>query len=296
MAKSSASNGGKNASGGGKSDSGGGRLVQLRKKDAAAKAGDTGVHVYGNNVRCDTEARGYPTPQNLSPLELVLDASEGFVPLWEQGVTLRWKFRNSSFNSFQNPAALKAEVRKLFAQALLAWGDAAPIAFTEKKDVWDFEIIMSPNPNCDINGCVLARAFFPDGGRHDLTIWPTMFEQDPAERVETMCHEIGHIYGLRHFFAQTRETGSPSVLFGKQNAFTIMNYGAKSRLTQDDRDDLARLYRDAWSGDLTEVNGTPIRFVRPYHTLAGSADNRLAANLCEPAVPVLRRAAAYRRM
>jgi hypothetical protein len=157
------------------------KLIQLRSSADASKSTGAAVHVYGNKVRCDTETRGFPTPKNLSPLELVLDASEGFIPLWKQDTTLRWKFRDASFNSYENPAALKAEVRKLFAESLLAWGDVAPVTFTEQRDVWDFEIIMSPTESCDVNGCVLARAFFPDAGRHNLTIWPTMFTQERAE-------------------------------------------------------------------------------------------------------------------
>jgi hypothetical protein len=279
-----------------KSDSGRNKLVQLRKKDASTKAAESDVHVFRNRIRCDTETRGYATPHNRSILELVLDASEGFIPLWEQGQTLRWKFRDSSFNAFENPAALKAEARKLFGEAVIAWGDAAPVQFAEKRDVWDFEIIMSPTSSCNASGCVLARAFFPDAGRHDLTMWPTMFEQDRKEQVETLCHEIGHVFGLRHFFAQVREVGAPSVIFGKHSRFSIMNYGEDSRLTQDDLEDLARLYRSVWSGELKEINGTPIQLVKPYHTLAHANERVVAANVCEPAAPLLPRAAAYRRV
>ena len=35
-----------------------------------------------------------------------------------------------------------------------------------------------------------------------------------------------------------------------------------------DRHDLTKLYRLAWGGQLTNINGTPIRFVSPYSTMA----------------------------
>jgi hypothetical protein len=89
-------------------------------------------------------------------------------------------------------------------------------------------------------------------------------------------HEIGHIFGLRHFFANVGETAFPSQIFGTHNAFSIMNYGAKSELTEIDRSDLTLLYREAWSGRLTNVNGTPIRFVRPFSTLAAVPSGALA--------------------
>jgi hypothetical protein len=61
------------------------------------------------------------------------------------------------------------------------------------------------------------------------------------------------------------ETAFPSKIFGKHSKFSIMNYGRDSRLTADDKADLKRLYQSAWSGALTDINGTEIRFVRPFH-------------------------------
>ncbi len=121
---------------------------------------------------CDTEQRGHATPQSLSRERLVVDASKGFIPLWAENTTLRWRFRESSFQSFQNPEAAKAAAEQLLAEAILAWEDAAPVKFTKKDDVWDFEIVMRRGDDCDINGCVLASAFFPDAGRHQLTLYP----------------------------------------------------------------------------------------------------------------------------
>ena len=74
------------------------------------------------------------------------------------------------------------------------WRGAPPPLsnYTKNSDTWDFEIVVRDTENCNINGCVLASAFFPDGGRHTLTVYPTMFDQAREEQVETMCHEIGH--------------------------------------------------------------------------------------------------------
>jgi isopentenyldiphosphate isomerase len=70
---------------------------------------------------------------------------------------------------------------------------------------------------------------------------------------------------VRHFFAQISETQWASQIFGKHRAFTIMNYGAQSKMTRQDRADLKRLYKLVWSGDLDNINGTPIKLVKPYH-------------------------------
>ena len=242
-------------------------------KATAAKP-DPEVHVFGKGrVRCDTDVRGHATPQGRSPLEIVVDASEGFIPLWAPETTLRWRFREQTMKYFKSPAAAKTEIRKLLGEAVLAWADAAPVKFSEKTDAWDFEIVMRKNDDCDANGCVLASAFFPDAGRHQLVLYPQMFEMDRKEQVDTILHEIGHVFGLRHFFANISETRWASEIFGVHKPFTIMNYGSQSVLTADDRNDLKKLYALAWSGELTHINGTPIKLVKPYHTLGERPDN-----------------------
>jgi hypothetical protein len=222
------------------------------------------VHVYGNGVVCDTENRGHAQPRNSSPLEIVVDATAGYIPLWAKNTTLRWRFQERSMLAFANPEAAKAAIKLLFGEGLLMWEDAAPVKFKEDKDSWDFEIVMRRYDDCDNSGCVLASAFFPDGGRHKLTLYPKMFEQTRKEQLETMCHEIGHIFGLRHFFAKVDESEWPSEVFGEHEAWSIMNYGAKSKLTDDDKADLKTLYQRAWNGALTEINGTPIKLVKPH--------------------------------
>jgi hypothetical protein len=258
------------------SKSAGAGPFKLREPNEAAREAEPLVHVIRKGVRCDTETRGHGTPRGRSPLEIVVDASEGFIPLWAKGTTLRWRFRESSLQSFQNPEAAKAGIEKLLGEAILAWGDAAPVKFAKRDDSWDFEIVMRQGDDCNISGCVLASAFFPDAGRHKLLLYPKMFTQDKKEQVETLIHEIGHAFGLRHFFAQVSETAWPSRIFGKHNKFSIMNYGKDSKLSKADRADLSKLYQRAWAGQLTQINGTPIRFVKPFHTIGAPAENVVA--------------------
>jgi hypothetical protein len=242
---------------------------QLREAKQAGREREPQIHVYGRGVVCDTDKRGHATPRGRSPLEIVVDASEGFIPLWAKDMTLRWRFQERSMSVFEDPEAAKSEIRKLLGEALLAWGDAVPVKFAEREDVWDFEMVTQMSDKCDINGCVLARAFFPDAGQHELSIFPKMFTQIRKEQVETLIHEIGHVFGLRHFFAQISETRWPSEVFGKHKPFSIMNYGNQSSLTKDDKADLKQLYQKGWSGELTQINGTPIRLMKPFSTVGG---------------------------
>jgi Metallo-peptidase family M12B Reprolysin-like len=247
-------------------------LKRRKSTDAARKA-----------FRCDTDSQGYATPDNRSPFELVVDATEGFVPLWAKDTLLRWRFRRSSLDAFDNPDAAAAAIEQLLGEAILAWGDAAPIKFTKDEDVWDFEIVVRDGDDCSDAGCVLASAFFPDAGRHQLFVYPIMFTEPREAQIATLCHEIGHTFGLRHFFAKIKETSSASELFGKQEKFTIMNYGAESKLTDDDKADLKQLYNLVWSGQLTKINGTPIRLVKPFHTVGDTPQGAVAVAINQPA-------------
>jgi len=226
------------------------------------------IHVIRDGVVCDTDRRGHNTPHGCSPRDLVINVSEGFIPLWESDVVLRWRFRTRSMDYFEDPTAASDEFRALLADALLAWGNAAPVTFKYDEDLWDFEVVMRSSDHCNPFGCVLASAFFPDGGRQKLELYPKMFTQSRTEQVDTLIHELGHVFGLRHFFAQVREPELRSEVFGRHVMFSIMNYGEYSHLTEADREDLTLLYQTAWSGQLSHINGTPIRLVRPYSALA----------------------------
>jgi len=249
----------------------------LRPRKGGRKQ-DPEVHVFGPNANyvCDTEPSGHATPKGRSILELVVNAPGGFIPLWARGTILQWRFRETSMKYFEKPAAAKNSIRKLLGEALLAWGDAVPVKFIEQDNNWDFEIVMSKTDDCGANGCVLASAFFPDAGRHKLMLYPKLFEQSMDEQIETIAHEIGHTFGLRHFFAKDLEKGFPAEIFGVHNKFSIMNYGKDSRLTDDDKKDLKRMYQLAWNGELTDINSTAIKFVKPFHTIAETPSNLVA--------------------
>jgi hypothetical protein len=224
------------------------------------------IHVYKNNIVCKTDSRGFAQPNNANRLKIVVDATEGFIPLWKKNVTLYWRFSPTFNSKFKDPARVKDEIRNLFGEAVLGWQDACPVKFKENNDVWDFEFKMYPD-DCDASGCTLARAFFPDSGRHDIALYPKLFKLTRKEQIETMQHELGHVFGLRHFFANVEETQWKSEIFGKHSPFSIMNYGSKSVLTKNDINDLRTLYIKVWSGQLKKINGTRIVTVKPFHTM-----------------------------
>lgn len=225
-----------------------------------------GADKKGHSHPCRTDSLGHATPSGKSEQELRVDSHLGFVPLWAPDVTLRWRFQEQSLAIYRNPEAAKAEIRKLMGEALDGWQDSIPVKFSEQRDLWDFEVVVRANADCDRSGCVLASAFFPDAGRHELVLYPTMFQQPRIEQIETLQHEFGHVFGLRHWFANVAEGSWPSELFGTDSRFSIMNYGADSTLTDVDRRDLKALYQGVWSGAIKEINGTKVQLMQPYHS------------------------------
>jgi hypothetical protein len=169
-----------------------------------------------------------------------------------------------SFTAFTNPQRAKIATRELFRKAIITW-EFTPVRFQESRHTVDFEIYMNRHDLCSGGGCVLASAFFPDGGKHRLELYPQLFNYNEKEKVNTLIHEIGHIYGLRHFFAKVSEEAWASKIYGEHKPFSIMNYGHKSRLTESDISDLKKLYKAVWRKDITNIGGTPIVLMTPYH-------------------------------
>lgn len=231
-----------------------------RPENEVARIIERQVHLLSNGIICATDSRA----SKRSRTEIVLEATGGFIPLWAEHQVLRWRFNEVSLATFRNPETIKTRIRELLMMAITAWGAAVPIRFNENSDNSDFEIIVEGSDNCTPLGCTLAKAFFPDAGRHQLYFYPQMFDQSEKEQIDTLIHEIGHIFGLRHFFAPEAETNWPSVIFGEHKPFSIMNYGKNSELTEADRNDLKLLYESVWKGQLTAINNTPVKLVTPY--------------------------------
>ena len=217
-------------------------LLELKSDITFQDTTGLSIHRLNGEIVCTTE----PTASNPTPESLVLDATDGFIPLWARGSVLHWRFNFESLDQYARADELKEKYRQLFAQAIYKWGDASPIRFKEVSEAPDFEVYIEKFDRCTPSGCTLASAFFPTPGRDRLFVYPKMFTQILKEQVDTLVHEIGHIFGLRHFFANEKERNFPSVVFGEHNPFTIMNYGTLSELTDQDKSDLKMLYASVW--------------------------------------------------
>ncbi|CAO3567828.1 unnamed protein product [Mortierella alpina] len=202
---------------------------------------DPDIHYMGKNRLCIT---GSSARKSL-PTEIVV------------GVQLRYRFNERTLRESKRS---KEVITKVLNEAIKRWGDSAPVSFVEDNDLWDFEIYVLNTSLCRGNNYVLAGAFFPGGGQQKLELYPTMFEALFEDQVSTLTHELGHVFGLRHWFAKSEDADSGWT----SQPFTIMNYGEKSMLTENDKKDLKLLYKLAWSGELKKINSTPIVLFKPY--------------------------------
>ncbi|KAI1765779.1 hypothetical protein GGR53DRAFT_465080 [Hypoxylon sp. FL1150] len=82
----------------------------------------------------------------------------------------------------------------------------------------------------EIESLPLATAFFPYRARQKrqptMYIYEIAFTTSYHEMFSLFCHELGHMLGLRHEFAQTDpiEQRMHSVLIGVKNERSIMNH------------------------------------------------------------------------
>jgi len=230
-------------------------------------------HRYGKNeeIVCLTEIHG----PDSGPDRIVVGLGDR-IPLWTPNSTLYWKFDDRSMHRFKYPDQAKNHFRELINGAMSMWGDAAPVKFSEAEpgspltDI-DFFYGLTSGNDCNPNGgCVMASAFFPSQNIERLWIFPKLLETPMEYQFEVMAHELGHIFGLRHYFAQEKETQFPAVIFGEHSKFSIMNYGSDAVLTETDRRDLVLFYKGVWNRQITHIGDMPIDLVIPRSAISPS--------------------------
>ena len=153
-------------------------------------------------------------------------------------------------------------VQELFEQAQQKWEFTDYVTIEQVDSIFkaDFIVHAAPTNGNMSSGFVLASAFFPNADQNDFYVYPEMFTV--GDPLNTMLHEIGHIYGLRHYFFREEE-GFPGLTFGTENEKTIMNYGKNSILTDTDKTELKALYE--YVMDNTKVNPGPVVMFKSRH-------------------------------
>ncbi|KAI1081568.1 hypothetical protein F5B20DRAFT_534436 [Whalleya microplaca] len=171
-----------------------------------------------NGAHCETEA-------TLVPMALSLRVGKnGSIKRWAKGVVLKYNMDSGSFNCMKDYSIVKEALDEVAG----TWnGLNLGVTFKAVDDDEPaiFQVVYRQYASGDND--TYAFSFFPGDlpRRRKLFVFAKSFEPDIVDSMANiLCHEVGHILGLRHEFADKDEKGDWSVQFGPENPQSFMNY------------------------------------------------------------------------
>ncbi|KAI0469022.1 hypothetical protein F4859DRAFT_488262 [Xylaria cf. heliscus] len=164
-----------------------------------------------------------------------------YIPRWLTGEFVDYVINTESF---VNPGLARFTARKAV-EAIAMWQNIG-VSFRKvsRDEPATFQIKYRDLPS-DGSDDVYAEAFFPQAGPGTLFVYKLALETANGDYLANfLAHEIGHILGLRHIFAE--EDREPrSLLWGSRNESSIMNRFADLSLysvQEQDRTELRSFY------------------------------------------------------
>lgn len=181
-----------------------------------------GLAATGSEYHCVTQRRIGGAANGYTEARVGYD---GFAGRWKPGSVLRYNIDSRSFRNQGLTGFTEIEMIK----AISMWGNLG-VEFMMVDDTQSatFQIQYRELPENqgpdDRHGKVYARSFFPRTNPGILYVYGCALDESSKPHLANiLAHEIGHILGLRHEFADVGERELPSILWGKPSPKSVMN-------------------------------------------------------------------------
>lgn len=192
----------------------------------------------------------------------------GQISRWRKGSELSYVICDESFPTEDSAMLVRAAMEK----AISMWkGVGAQFKQVDRHDKATFAVVYE-----DFSDGVYAISFFPKASGGKLVLYELSLS-NTKYLANILAHELGHILGLRHEFAQEKEPWS-SILFGRENNDSVMNYFdhlSKYQVTEQDLQELAEFYAYD-EGELSISDIDPK--VRPFKKAVWRGDGISSSN------------------
>ncbi|KAL7961094.1 hypothetical protein V8C34DRAFT_312191 [Trichoderma compactum] len=184
------------------------------------------------------------------------DSKEVYIPRWLRGSVLTYTVDAKSFPTIAEAGQVKAAMQ----DAISMWrGIGARFCFEDlEADNYGSAtfVVRYDGRRCSNT---YAISFFPDELPGELLVYNLALSKAP-HLANILAHEVGHILGLRHEFADKNHKEGRilrCVLFGKKNPRSIMNYYEDPGQLQVSEQDLREL-REFYECNEERYDGLPI--------------------------------------
>ena len=198
-------------------------------------AGAAEFHVPPPVYECDTEPFNDEDELRANP-DAIWVGWNGDIPLWKKGSVVNFGAYSTGYPS-RNHALYAA---KMLWKAAMKW-NAADIGmmFQWVSKLEDCAFVLRYNRR---SGGTIARAFFPNTNDVNvMLVFSPAFTGDYVRHLDAVFeHEVGHVIGLRHEFADREGRGA--VVFGPRNPNSVMSYNFPMRIQETDVTWVRNLY------------------------------------------------------